>query len=338
MDSFNSNSPPASVAIIGAGISGLACAIRLRQAGCRVVLFDKSRGVGGRVALRRAQDGIEFDHGAQYFTVKDPRFEAVVAKWQEREVVVPWQGAIGSLEDGDWQPSTSEIVRYVGAPSMTSIPKYLAQDLQVLLQSKVAAVKFDEATRQWHLLSERGGSMGEFAAVVVSTPVAQAVQLMPFWDELQAAAARVVMAPCWTVLLAYSNSLGFPLDGAFVKNSPISWIARNNSKPRRPALPECWVLHGSPAWSEEQIDLPSDEVVRGLRAAFWEANRGKMESAIYTYVHRWRYALPTETLPERCLFDARLNLGACGDWCGGPRVEGAYLSGLELAETMLQGS
>ncbi|MFM7842751.1 MAG: NAD(P)/FAD-dependent oxidoreductase [Planctomycetota bacterium] len=324
-----------SVAIIGAGISGLTCGLRLRQAGYSVVLFEKSRGVGGRVAQRRAPQNIEFDHGAQYFTVQDPRFESVVASWQEQRLVDSWDGLIGTLRRGQWQRSTGDTVRYVGTPAMTSIAKHLAQDLQVLLQTKVGQVQFNAERRQWQLLNELGRPLGTFDAVVVSTPAAQAVQLLPNWQLLQAAVGRVVMAPCWTVLLAYEESLGFPLDGAFVQDSPLSWIARNNSKPRRSALPECWVLHGSPSWSRENIEMPSDEVVRALRAAFWEAAARPLQSAQYTFVHRWRYALPVETLPERFLFDPDQGLAACGDWCGGPRVEGAYLSGLELAEAML---
>jgi hypothetical protein len=55
----------------------------------------------------------------------------------------------------------------------------------------------------------------------------------------------------------------------------------------------------------------------------------------YVVAHRWRYALPTQPLPDRCLFDGDSNMGACGDWCSGPRVEGAFLSGAALAEGLL---
>jgi predicted NAD/FAD-dependent oxidoreductase len=59
---------------------------------------------------------------------------------------------------------------------------------------------------------------------------------------------------------------------------------------------------------------------------------------IHLDAHRWRFALPLEPLPDPCLFDAGRRLAACGDWCGGPRIEGGFLSGRAAADQMLQRS
>ncbi len=74
----------ADVIVIGAGLSGLLAAGKLNASGYRVIVLDKGRGVGGRLATRR-MDGAVFDHGAQYFTVQDPGFDAIVQDWQESD-------------------------------------------------------------------------------------------------------------------------------------------------------------------------------------------------------------------------------------------------------------
>ena len=66
------------VAVIGAGIAGLACAATLARAGIGVTLFEKSRRPGGRVATRRVE-GLSFNHGAQFATAHGPDFAALLA-------------------------------------------------------------------------------------------------------------------------------------------------------------------------------------------------------------------------------------------------------------------
>ena len=144
------------------------------------------------------------------------------------------------------------------------------------------------------------------------------------------------MRECWAVMIATSDPLGLSYDGAFVQNSPLSWIARNNSKPARDGEPETWVIHASPEWSHNHIELAPEKVEELLFAEFAKATATSNVGLEYRAAHRWRFALPTEPLVESCLFDADLQLGACGDWCAGPRVEGAFLSGLAIAERLIK--
>ena len=127
-------------------------------------------------------------------------------------------------------------------------------------------------------------------------------------------------------MLAFEQPLALPFDGALVQASALSWIARNNSKPGRGDT-ECWVLHGAPAWSDEHIDAAPEQVIARLSDAFHRATACHEVKPLFVAAHRWRYALPTVLLEEACLFDPTLAIGACGDWCAGPRVEGAFLSG-----------
>lgn len=321
------------VAVVGAGIGGLVCAQRLSDAGFRVRVFDKSRGVGGRMSVRRGDCGTEFDHGAQYFTVKNEAFAEHVARWTRVGVVAPWEGRIGTLRAGRWSPTESATNRYVGVPGMTAVAKHLAADLDIVLQCRVTNVV--RVPNGWRLTTEVGKDAGTFDVLILNAPAAQSAALISEFPEFAQRISEAEIAPCQALMLAFEHRLALPWDAAFVEESPVSWIARNSSKPGRPVLPDCWVLHANSDWSNRHLEDTPESITAALLAGFEEAVGRATPRPIMTSVHRWRFALPTKPLAQHCLFDAELQLGACGDWCGGPRVEGAWQSGRVLAETLI---
>ncbi|MEM6331042.1 MAG: FAD-dependent oxidoreductase [Planctomycetota bacterium] len=319
--------------MIGAGLSGLACAAALDGRRCAVTVFEKSRGVGGRMATRRTEHGARFDHGAQYFTVRDERFAAFVQRCEAAGAASRWRGRIASL--GQALPAgKAEQPRHVGTPGMNALCGELAGGLDVRLETRCAPPVWVEGERRWRLASDQGQPLGEYEAVVVSAPAPQAAQLLAATPALASAARAVQMRGCWAVMAAFAERLPLDFDGAFVHGSPLSWVARNSSKPGRDTTPgaDAWVLHASPEWSDAHIEREPAAAAGQLLAAFGEATGVELPKPEYASAHRWRYALPAEPLPDRCLYDAAKRIGACGDWCGGPRVEGAYLSGLALAD------
>jgi predicted NAD/FAD-dependent oxidoreductase len=321
-----------SVVVIGAGIGGIICAQRLAAAGYAVTLFDKSRGVGGRVATRRGDADGQFDHGAQYFTVQSPQFMSLVETWLAAEVAAPWAGRIVKLQSCKASPTDSAAVRYVGQPSMNSLAKFAARELTIRTGSFVTAL--ERAGQQWMLKFDSDDHAGPFDIVLVNVPAPQAVPLLPAQASFRSRLAEVQMSGCWAVMVQFNRPLPVPFDGAFVADSPLGWIARNNSKPGRHAA-ECWVLHGSPEWSDAHLELAPEAARDLLLDAFWRATGLAASEPASAVAHRWRYALPKVVLDDSCFFDARLAVGACGDWCAGPRLEGAALSGLALADRVL---
>jgi predicted NAD/FAD-dependent oxidoreductase len=319
--------------IIGAGISGLACAQQLRAAGIKVTIFEKSRGLGGRMATRRFDSGAAFDHGAQYFTARDPRFANLVQEWCAAGAASLWTGRIVSIDHGTITEFTEQRERYVGVPAMSAIAKALATGLEVRTNITVQAITSGE--RVWQLTDNTGQQHGPFDALLSTAPPIQSRALLGTHSAaLDQALSRVVMEPCWTVMLQAKEPLAASFDGAFVRNSPLSWIARNSSKPNRTAS-DCWVLQASGPWSRDHLEEAADAIAATLTAEFWQVLQRMPQPLEFVTAHRWRYAAPQEPLPERCLWVPELSLGACGDWCGGPRVEGAYLSGIALAEAVL---
>lgn len=321
------------VGVIGAGIAGLACARRLHSAGLDVTVLEKSRGVGGRAATRRMNSGATFDHGAQYFTVRDEIFVKQTNEWCARGIVSVWRGQIVTIDQGIVTELREPRNRYVGVPGMNAIAKSLAAELKV--RTNVTAQSLRRFEGKWQIADAAGTLHGPFDLVVSTAPPPQTMAILGgVSSTLARPLANVKMAPCWAVMLQTRDLMRLPFDAAFVHNSPLSWIARNSSKPARDAT-DCWILHASAKWSRDHLEESADTVAGHLLEEFWQTTQQAAKPIHFVTAHRWRYASPEEPLSQRFLLDRNQNLGACGDWCGGPRVEGAFLSGLAMAETAL---
>ncbi len=317
--------------MIGAGVAGMSAARVLVDRGLSVVLFDKGRGPGGRLATRRAND-FAFDHGAQYFTVRDARLERSIRSWTEQILVAPWRGRFGVLESGEFTQQPPSHPRWVAIPSMSGLAREMAAELDVNLSVRIADVSRDGA--EWSLTDDAGGHRGRFDCVVVAVPPDQAIPLLKDAPDLAARAAAAVMEPCWAVLLGYAQPLDLPFEGAAVADSPLAWIARNDSKPgRKPG--EALVLHATPSWSRAHLEMTPEAVLPLLTQALTEALGRDPGVPDFAAAHRWRYAQVASPSPGGPRFDHALGIGVCGDWTTGPRVEAALLSGFDLAGQIL---
>lgn len=324
---------PASFAVIGAGMSGLMCARTLNHHGHLVEVFEKSRGAGGRASTRH-NEPLHFDHGAQYFTVRDQRFRQLVESWRAVGLVAPWLGRIAEIVVGSISAKEDGIERMVAVPGMSSLARHLANGLKVRYQTRV--VEIVAAGDRWRLMADDGTDLGLYDGVVVSAPAPQTAALLETAaPELAERTRRVVMRPCWAVMASFDGALDLPFDGAFVRGGPLAWVARNASKPKRPAGYDTWVLHASPEWSERHLDDPPAAVEAALMGALGDAVGECLPWPVHLAAHLWRFALPDEPLVASCVMDPDLAIAACGDWCGGPRVEGAVLSGLAAARELL---
>jgi photolyase PhrII len=324
---------PTRIAVVGAGVGGLVAARNLQDHGLDVTVFEKSRGVGGRLATRRAASGVFFDHGAQYFTVKDCRFARYVRSWLETGLVQPWQGRIVEVKGGQVVGDKSSQERYVGVPAMNSIAQHLASELKLVRETRVQDLFHNGS--QWALRSEDDRDLGCFDFVLLNCPPDQASNLLPPSHSFHKQLNQIEMEPCWSVLIELESPLDLQFDAAFINEGPISWIACDSSKPGRPPG-VAWIIHATANWTKRHLEDEPDEVLAELLDAFSEATGEHINEPITIAAHRWRYAKPTRTLAQPCLWDPASGLGACGDWCGEPRVEGAFLSGQAIAGTLLR--
>ena len=320
------------IAIIGTGIAGLSAARALKDAGHAVQLFDKSRGSGGRMSSKRSEAGT-LDLGAQYFTARDRRFVNEVQRWQANGWVAEWEPQLYNCQSGQLSPSPDEQTRWVGTPRMSAITRALLDDLPVEFGCRITEVF--QGQQHWNLLDADGGNHGPFSHVIIATPAHQATALLAAAPKLASTAAGVKMDPTWAIALAFDTPLDTPMEGCFVQDSPLDWLARNRSKPGRDATPDTWILHATSAWSKQHLDLPKEAIIELLHGAFAELLHCSMPAPSFSLAHRWLYARPAGSHEWGVLADADLGLYVCGDWCLSGRVEGAWLSGQEAARRLL---
>lgn len=306
--------------VIGAGMAGLSCAGELARSGATVTVLDKGRGPGGRMAARRAEVGgasVAFDHGAQYFTARDPAFRDAVAAWEAAGAAARWPAA----GDEAW----------VGLPGMNAPIKAMAQALDV--RWGVRAERLSRSGSGWRI--ETDSAAFTAARVAVGVPAEQAaVLLADAAPDLAALAGEVVSAPCWAVMAAFGQRLPIAADTFRSETAPISWAARNSAKPGRSGA-ETWVIHASPERSRQVLDLSKDAAGAALLADFFAAIGVAPVAPIHCDAHRWLYALPqapsSVAAGNGARFDVQAGIGIAGDYLHSPRVEGAWLSGRVLA-------
>jgi photolyase PhrII len=317
------------IGVIGAGVAGLACARALHDQGHEVVVFDKGRAPGGRISTRREEEA-RFDHGAQYFTVRDPRFGRFVRSWIERGVVARWRPRLAVARNGRVEPDPrpeDAPPMLVGAPTMRAVAAHLAEDLAVRTGVRIAAI--ERSGDRWRLRDDRAEVQFECDAMAIAVPPAQAADLLIDHPAMQGRIESASLAPCWACIVEFERDPGLEFDALRIEGGPLAWAAREASKPGR-APGHRWTLHAGPAWSREHLEDDRDAAGPALVEAFG-ALAGDLPRAMRICAHRWRYALVERSVGAPCLYDTDLRLGLCGDWCLEARIEGAFLSGCALA-------
>lgn len=323
---------PATIAIVGAGIAGLACARVLAEAGHRVTVFEKSRGVGGRTSTRRA-DGWQADHGAQYFTAQHPAFAAEVARWVASGAAAPWAARVASIGSLGPRELLAPAQRYVGVPGMTAPARHLSAGIETVLKTTITELMRDE--QGWRLISAEQGALAvHYDVVIVAVPAPQAVPLLRRAEPgLAVIAQRTEMRPAWAVMAQCGHLPDPGFDAAFVNFGPLGWIAHDTSKPGRTGV-STWVLHATPEWSQAHLEASPERITRTLLDAFRDIVGATADTAT---AHRWRYAelAPSSVAaPGRFAWRAGPRIGLCGDWLGGGKIEGAWLSGTGLGSAV----
>ncbi|MFA9420293.1 MAG: NAD(P)/FAD-dependent oxidoreductase [Gammaproteobacteria bacterium] len=322
-----------SIAIIGAGIAGLTCGTALRGLVPQVKIFEKNIFPGGRINRLRVGEH-EFNHGAQFFTVNNPLFWNIVSAWQTDGIVRPWDGWIVELQEGQISNSDMATQRFVGQPGMQVIAENLAQNCDLVVSTSVSELE-KQKSGGWRLFNDRGDYLGAYDIVIIATAAHQVSSLTGNVPSIRKLADGVDMTVCWTGMFAFEQKLDLPYDAAYVLDSPLSWISHSQVS-YQVTEADCWVLHASPEWSQQYVASFRGRVMHALLDAFWQATDLDPVKPISSSVHCWKHAVPINPISEDSLFDENQAIGACGDWCTAPRIEGAVLSGFSMADRVMK--
>lgn len=326
--------PPISrqkIAVIGAGCAGLTAARALHEAGARVTVFDKSRGIGGRMATRRIDDH-RFDHGAQFFTARGEAFRRQVDALLAGGALAPWAARWGRHDGTETQPLCVDEQRFAGINGMSAVPRALAAGLDIVLGA--AVTDLSRSNDLWNLECATAAETTGFDTVILAVPSPQAVPLLTGISDIAGEVAAATYAPCWAVMASFTMPLAIDYDAISLDDAMLRWVARNAGKPGFATDPETWVLHATPEWSRANIEETA-EAVRDILLDHFKLLFGITAAPGLAVAHRWRYALVLASAGIPHFWDPALRIGACGDWCLGPRVEAAFDSGLSLAKHLL---
>ncbi len=299
--------------IIGAGMAGLSAARVLIQKGHDIVVLDKGRGVGGRMSTRTIEQA-KADHGAQYFSVKSPEFQSFIEELATDNVIK------------EWRLSQRDNVRYVGAKGMNTIPKKMAERLNVKLNEKVVLIAGNEVK------TESGNSYG-FDNLIVTIPIPQAIDLfrhsgLTISENDQMVLDSIEYDPCIAVMAVLKQPTEILSGGVILENQPVAWIADNFQKGIT-SIPTA-TLHASAAYSKKCLEGDLQEVAREMLSSV--SSYIQPDNILSSQVHRWRYSLASKRYEPPFYRLDNPPIYLAGDGFGIGNVEGAFLSGLEVAK------
>lgn len=289
------------VAIIGAGFTGAYLAYCLK-AFYQVTVFEKSRGVGGRMSTRY-YDIFEFDHGVASFNAKSLQFINFLKTFEEQGILGRWEG------------------EYVAIPRMNQWVKSLLQDVEVHTSTMVQSLEFNHAL--WTVKNDKGQDLGAFDRVISTAPPIQTASLLDskvdFVEELK----NHHLKPCLVLMMGIEGHVELP---SKLNLASIDKMILNSSKPNRLAGISL-VIQMTSDWSqlhlEDDLKILEDALVDEIAQEL-----GVTKTQItYQSLHRWRYAKGYENTKEMASFwDKNKQCGACGDWCFQGDVESAFLA------------
>lgn len=337
------------VLIVGAGMAGLTIASELtRNRQFNWLMLDKGRSVGGRMATRRIDDH-KFDHGAQFFTTRSDVFKRVVDEWLRAGVVREWCRGFNA-DDG--QSDSDGFPRYMAVGGMNQLPKWMASQLpseRILVGEKI--LRITREANSWTLESESGGTWSA-TNVVLTMPIPQVLQLLEplrsreSMSSLWASLAAVDYDPCIAVMGVFGQDASSHLvRPCKYGEGPLAFISDNGLKGVS-SQPSALTIHLSPDTSRKLFDSADDEILElTLGALRQKFGKDIIPQPNPWQVHRWRYASPRNVISEAFIewpapagndvtIERVSRLVIAGEAFSGPKIEGAFLSGLAAGQRL----
>jgi len=319
------------IAIIGAGISAITIAQNLKGI-TNVSLFEKSQGLGGRMALRRSEP-YEFDHGAQFFTAKTKSFKSFIEPLIRKNIIKRWDARFAEFKKNKILRSVtwdSEYPHYVGVPGMNAIPKYLAIGLNVKLNVTVSKI-IKNSDHSWELFDDNLNNLGKFDWVISTAPAIQSAEILPDCFNHRNDLLNTKMVGCFSLMLGFKKELPLSWDAALISDADISWVSVNSSKPDR-GKSFSMLVHSTNAWAEKHLSDEPQCVISYLTKETSRIIGHDTNQADHVDLHAWKYANICKQPRSDLFIDYENKLASCGDWFIHGRIESAFESGLMMAK------
>lgn len=319
------------IAIIGAGLAGLNLA-RLLGELADVIVFEKSDKLGGRLSTLKEQC-FSFDHGAQFFTAKNPTFKIFVKELQSKDIIAQWNARFVELKSNQVENERiwgDDFPHFVGTPEMNSIAQYMAENIDLRFNHLITSIK--KIKSNW-FLETANSECGPFDWLIIAIPAEQANNLLSENLSLKIILQEVKMQPCFTLMLGFEIKNFFDWDAAFVSDSILSWVSVNSSKPNR-EKPLTIIAMSTNEWANNNLYKPDSIVIKEMLNELAKISSKNLNEASFIRLKRWKYANAQRQEKALEIIDYSSKLAFCGDWCISGRIESAFMSSLNLSNKL----
>ena len=312
--------------VLGSGIAGSTIANLLSKK-YSVHVFDKARGPGGRASNKRFKNNLSFDHGVQYISPKSKLFIKYIQKLYKNRILKNWDG--NHLDFTFEKKPFSK--KYIGKKANNDLVKYNLKNIKQLFASPIKKIDFKKYF--WEI-TLKDKSKHQFKSLIMTCPFPQLKKLAKQYLDRNILKLKVQMQPNITVMLALKNQKTLPISSIKFNDDILAWAANENSKKRFKSNINLWTLQATLKWSKKTINkykndksIMSELITRFIKLTGFEKNK-----IIFKRIHGWKYSYNYKKTPYLSIWNKKINLGVCGDWLNGPKVENAWLSANDLAK------
>ena len=311
--------------IIGSGIAGSTIANLLSKK-YSVHVFDKARGPGGRSSNKRFKHNLSFDHGVQYISPKSKLFKKYINKLYRKKILKNW-------DDNHLDFTFEKKIfssKYIGRRANNDLVKYNLKNIKQSFASPIERINFKKYF--WEI-TMKNKSKHQFKSLIITCPFPQLKKLAKQYLDKKILKLKVQMQPNITVMIAFKNQKNLPISSIKFNDDILAWAANENSKKRFRSNINLWTIQASLKWSKKTINKYKTDksIMNQLISRFIKLSGFKKNKMIFKKIHGWKYSYNYEKTPYLSIWDKKINLGVCGDWFNGPKVENAWLSANDLA-------
>ena len=312
--------------ILGSGMAGSTIANLLSKK-YSVHVFDKARGPGGRSSNKRFKNNLSFDHGVQYISPKSKLFTKYIGKLHKNKILKSWDG---NHLDFTFEKKPFSI-KYIGKRANNDLVKYNLKNIKLSFASSIEKVNFKKYF--WEI-TLKDKSKHQFKSLIITCPFPQLKKLAKNYLDKNILKLKVQMQPNITVMLALKNQKTLPISSIKFNDDILAWAANENSKKRFKSNINLWTLQATLKWSKKTINKykTDQSIMNQLITHFIKLTGFKKNKIIFKKIHGWKYSYNYEKTPYLSIWNKKINLGICGDWLSGPKVENAWLSANDLAK------
>ena len=312
--------------VLGSGIAGSTIANLLSKK-YSVHVFDKARGPGGRSSNKRFKSNLSFDHGVQYISPKSKLFTKYIQKLYKNKILKSW--------DKNHLDFTFEkkpfATKYIGRKANNDLVKYNLKNIKQSFASTIEKIYFKKYF--WEI-TLKDKSKHQFKSLIITCPFPQLKKLARNYLDKKILKLKIQMQPNITVMIALKNQKNLPISSIKFNDDILAWASNENSKKRFTSNINLWTLQASLKWSKKTINKYKTDksIINQLITRFIKLTGFKKNKIIFKKIHGWKYSYNYEKTPYLSIWNKKINLGVCGDWFNGPKVENAWLSANDLSK------